>query len=355
MLKVQEVGRHLVGGFAGTTVTDELRELVQKLGAGGVILFSRNYESPEQLAELTRAIREMAGDRRIFIGVDQEGGRVARLKGDFTEWPPMRALGAIGDAALAESLGNALATELSAVGIDWVFAPVLDVDSNPNNPVIGDRAFSSDPEMVVKIGLAVASGIQSAGVMACGKHFPGHGDTDDDSHKVLPVVTAKLDRLMEREYVPFREAVNTQIASIMTAHVIYPVMDLAHPATTSRVIVEGQLRRAMSYEGLVITDDMEMAAIADRYDPIDAAMMSFYAGADFLLACHTLETQEMIVKSLFDARLSNVLPIESFHASEKRIDATANRFPVPRAGDFSVIGCEEHRKLAEMIADRASN
>ena len=350
MLRTTDVGCHLVAGFTGTTLDDQLAELL-KLGVGGLILFSRNYESCEQLADLIRQIRDAAG-RRIFIGVDQEGGRVARLSAPFTDWPDMATLGATGDTALAEQFGVALADELAAVGIDWDFAPVMDVNSNPDNPVIGDRAFGQDPERVIQMGVSVLCAMQKKGVMACAKHFPGHGDTDLDSHKALPKVLARDFVLHSRELTPFTAAVDAGVGSIMTAHVVYPVWDLAHPASLSRVLVEGMLRRAIGFQGLVITDDLEMAAVADRYEPQDLIMLAFHAGTDMLLACHTFELQEGIVQVLFDARCNGLLPEPMFSASQKRIAQAQNRFSNVSGKDLSVVGCEKHLSLARQIRDR---
>jgi len=232
---------------------------------------------------------------------------------------------------------------------------VMDVNSNPKNPVIGDRAFGDDPALVSRMGAAVIRGIMAGGVMPCAKHYPGHGDTSEDSHKKLPMVMANEQVLCERELAPFCAAAECGVPSIMTAHVIYPAWDLAHPATTSRVLIEGQLRRGIGYDGIVITDDLEMAAVADRYDPDDLIRLAFYAGNDMLLACHAFELQERIVRTLFDARSTNLLNVELYIQREKRILAAAGAHGLPRPGPLSVIGCEEHLALAEEIRDRGAN
>lgn len=352
MLKIEEAGRHLVAGFDGTDVNDHLKTLINEFGVGGIILFTRNFESPDQIYSLTIKIRELA-KQRILIGVDQEGGRVQRFGAPFTDWPTMRQLGATGDEILAENFGHALAAEVAAVGCDWVFAPVMDVDSNPDNPVIGDRSFGRDVELVSKMGAAVIRGIQGLKIISCAKHYPGHGDTSTDSHKTLPVVMENEEVLFQREIPAFEAAINANVASIMTAHVIYPAVDLAHPATCSRVHIAGRLRKAFMYDGIVITDDLEMAAVCDRYEPADLYMMSFYAGNDFLLACHTIEVQEDIVRTFYDARLANLLPAEGFFQSEKRIERLHVQYPKPATGNVSIIGCEKHRKLAEEIRSRS--
>ena len=352
MLKIQDAGRHLVAGFDGTDVNDHLKTLINEFGVGGIILFTRNFESPDQVHSLTIKIREMA-KQRILIGVDQEGGRVQRFGEPFTQWPSMRELGATGDEELAEKFGRALAAEIAAVGCDWIFAPVMDVDSNPNNPVIGDRSFGADVDLVSKMGAAVIRGIQESKIIACAKHYPGHGDTSEDSHKALPVVMENEEVLFQREIAAFESAIIAKVASIMTAHVIYPTIDLAHPATCSRVHIAGRLRKAFMYDGIVITDDLEMAAVCDRYEPKDLYMMSFYAGNDFLLACHSIEVQEDIIRTLYDARLADLLPPEGFLQSEKRIEKLHSQYPEPALGKISVIGCEKHQQLAKDIREKA--
>lgn len=353
MLKIQDVGRHLVAGFDGTQPNEHLDELL-KLGAGGIILFTRNFESPEQLRDLVRAIRERARGR-IFISVDQEGGRVQRFKEPFTPWPAMADIGRMGDENLAGRFGAAVAKELAAVGIDWNFAPVLDVNSNPENPVIGDRAFGENPEIVTRMGVAVLCAMQNAGIMACAKHYPGHGHTSEDSHKTLPIVLDNEEILYERELPPFAAAIEAKVASIMPAHVIYAAWDMAHPASCSPNMISGRLRRALMFDGLVITDDLEMDAVRHRYEPHDLVLLSFTAGNDFLLACHTFDLQEFIVRTLFDGRKANLLPAEGFFQSAKRIQAMEKRFPIPQPPSLSVIGCEEHQVLAGEIRERAVN
>jgi beta-N-acetylhexosaminidase len=353
MLAIAEVGRHLVAGFDGTDWNDHLEALLADLGVGGIILFTRNFESPEQLQDLILRIRDRSKER-IFIGVDQEGGRVARFKAPFTDWPTMRALANTNDPELATRFGKALGTELASVGIEWVFAPVMDVDSNPDNPVIGDRAFGADPALVAQMGVAVIGGIQSAGVMACAKHFPGHGDTSEDSHETLPMVVANEEILFRRECAPFVAAIDANVASIMPAHVIYPAFDMAHPASVSRTVISGTLRQALGFNRLVITDDLEMKAVVGRYEPSDLFMMAFYAGNDFLLACHTFEMQEQIVRTLYDARTAGVLAVEMYTQSQKRIVEATKRYAVPAKGELSVIGCGEHLEMARTIIEKSA-
>src|SRR5947207_5499977 len=233
----RQIGQLLIAGFEGQQVPVELRSLAREFGLGGVILFARNVGEPEQVAELCYDAGRLVPEVPPWVSVDQEGGRVARLKAPFTEWPAMATLGRSGDVRLAERFARALAAELRTVGITLDYAPVLDIHTNPKNPVIGDRALSEKAEEVARFGAAIVAALQSAGVAACGKHFPGHGDTQADSHLELPLVEHPLERLRQVEFLPFKAAIAAGVAAMMTAHVFLPALDEKHPATLSRRIV----------------------------------------------------------------------------------------------------------------------
>jgi beta-N-acetylhexosaminidase len=281
-------------GFHGTFPSPEVKELVRR-GVHGVILFSRNVESAEQVAALVRELKALAG-RPFLVAVDQEGGRVARLRAPqgFTELPPMRAVGETGDAALAREVGALLGRELRAVGIDQDYAPVIDVDTNPANPVIGDRSLSRDPATVARLGAALAEGLQSAGVAACAKHFPGHGDTSQDSHRDLPRLPHALERLREVELVPFRALARSGVAAVMTAHVVFDALDPERPATLSPQIMR-LLRDEVGFRGCAVSDDLEMKAVAEHFPLEEAAPGAVRAGVDALLVCHSAEVQHRAI------------------------------------------------------------
>jgi beta-N-acetylhexosaminidase len=281
-------------GFHGTIPSPEVLELVRR-GVYGVILFSRNLESAEQTAELVAALKRAAG-RPLLVSIDQEGGRVARLRAQhgFTELPPMRALGQTGDAALARQMGALLGRELRAVGIDQDYAPVVDVDTNPQNPVIGDRSLSREPAEVARLGAALAQGLQSAGVAACAKHFPGHGDTSQDSHIHLPRLPHSMERLEAVELLPFRALAQAGVASVMTAHVVFEALDPLRPATMSPAVMR-LLRDQCGFDGCAISDDLEMKAVAEHF-PIDETVpAALGAGVDALLVCHTAALQNRAI------------------------------------------------------------
>src|SRR5205823_6856196 len=229
----EKVGQLFMLGLHGTEVSKDHRTLLQHYHPGGVILFSRNLQEPSQAAHLVNALQKLAPAMPLFVAIDQEGGRVARLPKGFTVFPGQGAIGRGGSVELAYSFAEVTALELRAIGVNMNLTPVLDVDSTPDNPIIGDRAFGRDPEQVETLGLAVIAGLQSNGVLACGKHFPGHGDTVKDSHLELPIVTHGLERLRAVELRPFVHCIANGVAAIMSAHVQYPALDPAFPATLS--------------------------------------------------------------------------------------------------------------------------
>jgi beta-N-acetylhexosaminidase len=281
-------------GFHGKTASAEVKELVRR-GVHGVVLFSRNVEDAAQVASLVAELKTLAG-RPLLVAIDQEGGRVARLRAPqgFTELPPMRALGDTADPALAREVGALLGRELRAVGIDQDYAPVVDVDTNPANPVIGDRALSRDPEVVGRLGAALAEGLQSQGVAACAKHFPGHGDTSQDSHKDLPRLPHALERLRAVELLPFRALARAGVASVMTAHVVFEALDPRRPATLSPEVMR-LLREEAGFEGCAVSDDLEMKAVAEHFPLEEAAPGAIAAGVDALLVCHRAEVQHRAI------------------------------------------------------------
>ena len=351
-MRSETAGQVVMAGFDGPVVDEQVREAL-KLGVAGFILFSRNIENPEQTAELIAEIRSLAAGRRLLFAVDQEGGRVARLKAPATVWPPMRVLGRTGRPDLAERFGRLIGRELAALGFDLDFAPVVDVDSNPANPVIGDRSFGADPRVVAEMGAAVIRGLQAAGVWACAKHFPGHGDTDLDSHTHLPAVPHDRRRLEEVELPPFRAAVAAGVAAVMTAHLVVETIDAGQPATLSPRVLS-ILRNELGFTGVIVTDDLEMKAIADRYPMGEAAVAAAAAGADLVLVCHRLDRLEEVVRGLYDAHLNDRLPPLRLHEMRERLQRTMMRFPEPTRRQPKIVGCDEHQAFAREIGVAAA-
>lgn len=292
----EAAGQALIVGFQGTQAPPEtLRAALSAGEVGGVILFSRNIEPEdtdyETLRGLLSAIQSAApvDGPAPFISVDQEGGRVRRLRRVVTEVPPAGELAAQMTADQIASLSEALATDLADLGFNLNFAPVLDVFTNPANTVIGDRAFGSDPARVVKLAGAWAVGHTIAGVVPCGKHFPGHGDTVADSHFELPTVRHDLASLRQRELLPFRRAARAGVPMLMTAHLHVPAIDAEHPMTLSRAALTDLLRDELGFKGVVITDDLEMKAVSERYSIEEMVTLGLEAGVDIFLICHTEE------------------------------------------------------------------
>lgn len=350
----QLAARMLCVGFEGLAPSPEVLELIDR-GVAGVILFARNIDSPQQTADLCRQLKARAKGRPLLTCVDQEGGRVMRLRGPYSAVPPMRRLGQTRNPDLARRIGALLAREVRAAGFDLNFAPVLDVDTNPRNPVIGDRAFAADPQDVADMGIALIEGLQSARVAACAKHFPGHGDTHQDSHHQLPRLPHDMDRLRRIELAPFAAAIRAGVASIMTAHVIFEALDPAVPATMSKAVMHDLLRQTMGYDGLVISDDLEMKAIADHYGLDDAAVRGAIAGVDLFLVCHQPQRQHRVIDALIHAAESGTLPRTQLEAANQRLETLMRRYvqPADALADLSVIGCREHQAVIDEVMRHA--
>ena len=354
----RQIGQLLIAGFDGAAVPIELKSLAREFGLGGVILFARNIVEPEQVAELAYDAARLVPDLPTWVSVDQEGGRVARLKAPFTEWPPMATLGRSGDIALAGRFARALAAELKAVGITLDYAPVLDVHTNPKNPVIGDRALAETADAVGRLGAAIIGALQTQGIAACGKHFPGHGDTSTDSHLELPLVEHPPERLREVEFEPFRAAVAADVATIMTAHVLVPSLDEKVPATLSKRIV-GMLRDELRFQGVILSDDLEMKAVAASYPVPEAAVRAVAAGCDGVLICSgDHDAQAAALEALVHAIEEERIPFSRIEDALKRQQRAKERFlaanvaPRPKAGKAlrQALGRDEHQAIAGEMA-----
>ncbi|MGZ6123863.1 MAG: beta-N-acetylhexosaminidase [Myxococcales bacterium] len=360
----RQAARCIFVGIKGPTALPAELDLIRR-GVGGVILFARNVVDPAQVAELSRSLKA-AAPGPLLICVDQEGGRVQRLKPPhWTAWPSMRRLGEIdgeggieglNGTAVAERVGQMIAAELSACGIDLDFAPVVDVDTNPRNPVIGDRSFSRDPKRVARLGVALAQAMERAGVASCVKHFPGHGDTSQDSHLTLPRLAHDPNRLWQVELVPFVAAARAGLASVMTAHVRFETFDRL-PATLSPVSLR-LLREDVGFRGCCISDDLEMRAISDIWGVPDAAELAIAAGCDAVLVCHTLQHQHDSIDAIARGARSGPLPRERLLESDTRVQAL-QKFARPASAvnpsaAASACGTAEHRAFAARLLSEAA-
>lgn len=339
-------------GIAGTRAAPELLRFVRESDVGGVILFLRNYESPGQVFDLISALRD-AAKNPLIVSVDQEGGRVARLTSPFTKIPPMAKIGlADPGGGLAREVGGLIGTELSAAGFNLNFAPVLDVATNPKNPVIGDRAFSSDADVVARLGCEFISGMESSGVAACGKHFPGHGDTIADSHHELPVLSHARGRFDSCEFVPFRAAARAGVSSMMIAHILATSLDPNVPSSISRATITGILRDEIGYDGVIFSDDLMMKGIADMHPPHESAWRAIMAGTDIAMVCSDdIRVHKRVLDGLKRAADDGRLSGERILESLARIDRFKKRFceggerPSP-----DVIGGARHAEIISKIS-----
>jgi beta-N-acetylhexosaminidase len=360
-MSMRDIRRHIgqlaITGFAGRSIPQDLRLLAREFDLGGVIFFGRNVEAPDQVAEMSRDAQALAAESPLWVSVDQEGGRVARLKSPFTVWPPMLTLGRSGDERLAERFARALAAELRAVGISLDYTPVLDILTNPANPVIGDRALAEQAEDVARLGAVIIRTLQAEGIAACGKHFPGHGDTTTDSHHELPVVDHPPDRIDRVELVPFRAAVAADVAGIMTAHILIPSLDDERPATLSPRIMR-MAKEGLKFEGVVFTDDLEMKAISGKYGLAEAAVGALAAGCDVVLLCGADHgAQSAALEAIIHAVEEGVLPVKRVEDALARQRRVKERFlapprPMPLSGTAlrTLLGRDEHQAIAAEMA-----
>jgi beta-N-acetylhexosaminidase len=360
----QQIGQMLWFGWQGDTpeaaltVSSHARALLEDFQVGGIILMGRNIRDPRQVAGLTTEL-QAALPVPLFTGIDQEGGKVVRLPLPGLTFAGNMALGAIGDPQAVTSVTAAIGEQLACMGLSVNFAPVLDVNNNPANPVIGVRSFGENPQGVAELGVAALQGFEQARVIACCKHFPGHGDTAVDSHLDLPVQPADRSRLEAVELVPFRAAIAAGTPLLMTAHICFPALDDRWPATISRAILTEMLRGELGYEGVVVTDCLEMSGIAHFFGVEEAALAAIEAGADCLLVCHTLETQRRIHRALLAAAREGRLPAARIEASVERIlrlkaeyGLEKRRLADPTIAE-QVVGADRFRDLELQIARRA--
>jgi beta-N-acetylhexosaminidase len=316
----EKIGQMILSGVQGTTLDAQAKQMIRDQKVGGIIFYANNFSTVPGTAKFVQSIKDAnrSNPVPIFMSVDQEGGKVSRMPESVESIPSNGKVGKTKDADLAQTMGKLLARQIQLVGFNVDFAPVLDVNSNPNNPVIGDRSFGSSASLVSQMGIAEMKGLRSEGIIPVVKHFPGHGDTSVDSHLDLPVVNKTEKQLAQLEWIPFEAAVKEQVEAVMVAHILFPKLDLDHPASLSDVIIRQHLRGKFKYNGVVITDDLSMGAIAKNYKLNDAAVATVQAGSDILLVAHSYES----AKTIFDTLKSAV---QSGKISESRINESVYR------------------------------
>lgn len=349
----QKIGQMVMVGFPGLEPPAYILDWLREGRIGGVILFARNVESPAQLAALTAACHQAAANQPpILISIDQEGGIVARLResAGFTESPGAMALSASGSEQLAEEMSAALASELRALGINWNYAPAVDITHDIDNASIGTRSPGADPAWVSKIAAAQIRGFRRGGAASTAKHFPGIGNTPIDTHLALAVVSGSVEFLWKQDLVPFRAAVQAGVDAVMVGHVKFEALDPEHPSTLSPAVVTGLLRREMGFTGVACTDCMEMKAVSNHYGAGESAVLAALAGIDIVLFSHTRAMQEAAYDALLEAAHSGRLPMARIDEANARIAALKAKHAVTTPRDLSAIRRPEHLELAARAA-----
>jgi beta-N-acetylhexosaminidase len=317
----EKIGQMVIIGVDGTAVSEQTRDLIERYHVGGVILYKNNILNKSQTTDFLNELK-LANTKQnkipLWLSVDQEGGRVSRMPDEYSKLPANRAIGKINNAEFSYKLGNILGKELRSVGFNMDFAPVLDINSNPNNPVIGDRSFGANAKIVSSLGVQTMLGIQAQKVAAVVKHFPGHGDTSVDSHLDLPIVQTDIKRLRTFEWLPFQAAIEHNVDAVMVAHILLPKIDPEHPASFSKTIITNYLRKELKYNGVVMTDDMTMGGIVNHYELKDAAVQAINAGSDVIMVAHEYDKAKEVLTNLRSK-------VEAGAISEQRIDQSVYR------------------------------
>lgn len=352
----EKVGQMFMCGFDGTVPNKEITDLIENYYISGICYFSRNLKDPKQIYELSTHLQsKVKRTLPLFLTIDQEGGMVVRVKKGVTVSPGNMALGATNNPEFVYQMANIVGHELKLMGINMNFAPSIDINNNPNNPVIGVRSFGESPSMVAKLGIEAIRGYQDSGISAVVKHFPGHGDTETDSHIGLPVVDYPLERIESVELLPFKHAIKNQVDSIMVSHVCFPAIEEKVPATLSKEMISGILRENYQYDGVVVTDCFEMKAIEENYGVENSAILAIEAGNDLVLFSHTYEKQKRAIKAVIEAVKSGRISEDRIDQSVKRIIALKKKrllsLPVPF--DETHLGTKKHLELAQQISDKS--
>lgn len=296
----EKIGQMVMSGVDGYKIGDTTIKMLKNYHVGGFIIMGDNVQNAKQLRSLVNSLKTTNSKSPIplFLSTDQEGGRVERMPPEIKRLPTNKAIGGVNNSEFSYKLGSIIAEELNSFGFNMDFAPVLDINSNPNNPVIGDRSFGSNPEAVTKLGIQTMKGIMAGNIIPVVKHFPGHGDTSVDSHVGLPLVNNNIKRLKSFEFIPFVQAIKNKVDAIMIAHILLPKIDSKYPASMSKTIITNILRKDLNFAGVVITDDLTMGAITKNYSIGIAAVKAINAGADIVLVCHGYNNEVAVVEAL---------------------------------------------------------
>lgn len=348
----EKIGQLLIVGFEGTYVDEDITDLIKNKYLGGIIFFRNNVESLSGVISLTNELRGLNSENKVplFISVDEEGGLVSRVPNEFIKIPSAEYIGAFDNKGKCYELGSIIAEELKVMGYNMDYAPVLDILSNHNNTVIGNRAFGNNAETVSRLAVNTMKGIQDKGVISVVKHFPGHGDTTVDSHYGLPLVEKNLDELKALEFIPFENAIKNGADAIMVSHILLENVDSDNPASMSKIIISDILRNDMNFKGVVVTDDMTMGAIVENYDIGEAAVKSINAGSDIVLVCHGYDNEIKVFNSIKEAVNNGTISEERLNESVYRILSLKKKYnlndkKVEELTDISEI----NRRIEEIV------
>lgn len=317
----EKIGQLIMCGIEGTSLNENDKSLIRDYHIGGVILFGHNIQSFDQAVNFTNAIKDENSNNKIplFISVDEEGGTVSRMPSQFKKVPSAKILAARNDEKFIYDVFSVIGEEVSSIGINMDYAPVLDINSNPNNTVIGSRAFGKDADIVSKMGISAMNGLKKSNVIPVVKHFPGHGDTSMDSHINLPIVYKTKEELENFEFIPFKKTIENGCDAVMVSHILLNKIDADNPASFSKVIINDILRKDMNFNGVIITDDMTMGAIIENYSLVDACVNSIKAGSDIVMICCGYENIKQVFDSLKKSVEDNIISMDRIDESVYRI------------------------------------
>ena len=353
-----QLGQLMMIGLRGTSLTAEEEKFIIESDVAGVTLFDRNLQSPEQIHAFCSHLQKLRHKTKsglpFFIAIDMEGGRVHRFKAPFTKWPALKYLGDKDSPSMAFDFALGMSNELRAVGVNLDFAPCLDIFTNPDNKIIGDRSPGTNAEIVSKIGSALTRGYLKGGIIPCGKHFPGHGNTLIDSHEDLPVEENTWPELLEREIIPFTKNFRSGVPMVMTAHILFKNIDAKFPVTLSSLFLKTYLRQELRYQGIIISDDLDMKALANKYDPDKIPLMALQAGCDMILYCNNFDHPAVALDSIHKAVAEGQLQTSTLQQSIDRVRNLKKEFlqqpdPEPFAETKSWIAHPDHLALVEKI------
>ena len=356
------VGQQFIIGLSGEEITQEEARFIVENNIGGVVLFDRNLQSLEQIYKLIKDLQNLSSKQKtknplpLFISVDMEGGRVHRLKAPFTIWPAVKNLGDINSSSIAFQFASQMGQELKAVGFNLNYAPCVDILTNPENKVIGDRAISSRAEVVTKLSSALVRGFVKAGILSCAKHFPGHGSTSVDSHFDLPVDQRSLrDLESQGDLLPFKKAIQSRVDMIMTAHIHFPEIDPKFPVTLSPFFIKNFLKQVLRFRGLVITDDLDMKALTKNFNEEDIPVFALKAGVHILLYCNDLPVKAL--ESVRQAFKKGLIQPEVIHENFEKIQSVKikklkDQKPLGLEEVKKIVGSKEHIEFSKALANQ---